>query len=47
MELTEGLNSRHYITATNGMIEFSAIVGKTKDGLYSVTCHPSSVKRKM
>lgn len=47
MKLEEGISSDHYIVATNGVIEFSTIVGKTKDGLYSVTCHPSSVKRKM
>jgi hypothetical protein len=47
MELPEGHSSSHYISATKGIIEFSARVGKMKDEKYLVTCYPSSVKRKI
>lgn len=47
MELSEGHSSSHCIMATRGIIEFSASVGKMKDGKYLVTCYPSSVKKEM
>lgn len=47
MELTEGISSNHYISATKGIIEFSTTVAKTKDGLYLVICYPKSVKKHM
>lgn len=47
MELPEGRSSSHIIQATKGIIEFSAIVNRQKDGKYYVICYPSSVKKEM
>lgn len=45
MELENGIHSGYFIFATKGTIEFSTIVGKTKDDDYLVVINPSKIKR--
>ena len=46
MELKIGVHSNHYIMASKGSIEFTAIVGRkaNNDG-YIVTINPSEIKK--
>lgn len=45
MEIDLGVHSDYYIMATKGTIEFSAIVGSTKDNKYIVTINPYKIKK--
>lgn len=47
MELMEGRSSSHIIQSTKGIIEFSAIVYKQKDGRYNVICYPNRVRKEI
>lgn len=46
MELEVGVKDGYYIFATKASIEFSSIVGKKKDGKYSITICPKKINRK-
>lgn len=47
MDLPEGCSSSHSIIATQGIIKFSVIVNKNKDGSYLVICYPNSLKKEI
>lgn len=46
MELENGVHSGYVIVTSKGSIEFSSIVGKTKDNNYLVTIVPKTIKHK-
>lgn len=45
VELENGVHSGYVISATKGSIDFSTIVGKTKENEYSITINPIKIKR--